>query len=105
MPIVVSRVAPAGHAASGRPRMTLRSFASKADSYDSFVACVSLLPELPAAPVDASVVLSSALAGPEKRIDPEDRKLRSFADFVNACKNTYSMAEIEAYWNAMKLYK
>ena len=48
---------------------------------------------------------SSALANPEKRINQEDGKLQSFADVVNACKNTYSMAEIEAYWNAMKLYK
>ena len=141
--------------------MALRSFngqdASKADSYDSFFAWLSLLPELPTAHrdagpgegrdlrrsqpevaplqlhvdglerglriapgpalVDASVVLSSVPADPsakppthisedpEKRIDPEEGKIRSFADLDDACKNTYSMAEIEAHWNAMKLYK
>ena len=141
MPIVVSRITPAGHAMGARPRMILRSFngqdASKANSYDSFLAGVSLLPEFQiapiqfpvdraerglriapgTAPVDASVVISSALADPsakpptpisedpEKRIDPEERKIRSFADLDDACKNTYSMAEIEAHWNAMKLYK
>ena len=44
--IAVSRVTLACHAAGDRPRMTLRSFngqdASEADSYDSFIDCVSL---------------------------------------------------------------
>ena len=48
VPIGVSHVTPAGHAAGVRPRMILRSFngqdASEAGSYDAFVACVSSLP-------------------------------------------------------------
>ena len=73
MPIVVSRVTPAGHAVGVRPRMTLRPFngqdASKADSYDSSVACVLLLPEVRAAHRDAGPTEhpdpASVLVGPE----------------------------------------
>ena len=48
MPIVDSRVAPAGHAVVVRPGMILRPFngqdASRAGSYDAFLACVKALP-------------------------------------------------------------
>ena len=40
----------------------------------------------------------------EKRVDPEDGLLWTFAGLVNGCKDSYSMDEIITYWDTMQLY-